>query len=221
MATTKKTHTTKKTTAKKAPSKSVSAKKGSKAVKARPLTWRFYAVTIGIFLVAVASVLVIALFTSNVIAKNTAKARLDRINDIYSSINVGEGYVPTSINVFGDKRPYDWGGDFGKGRTYSSAIYYTHGDTVSNTVADLDQKIKAAGFEKFDEPYPGSTSIQYHYKSAKGESVRLTVSSKPYNDAWSNATAMKQEVPESVYAMDKNAGPSSVILKVNLDDNNE
>ena len=217
MATTKKTHTTKKTTTKKTPSKAASSKKSAKIVKGRPQTWRFYVVTVGIFLVAVATVVVIALFTSNVVAKNTNKGRLDRINQIYSSINIGDAYRVDSVNVFGDKRPYDWD----KSRTTSSAITYIHGDTVSNTVAELDQKIKAAGFEKFDEPYPGSTSIQYHYKSAKGEYVRLTVSSKPYNDAWSNAAAMKQEVPESVYAMDKNAGPSEVTLKVNLDDNNE
>ena len=218
MATTKKTtHTTKKTTVKKAPAKSAATKKNAKVAKAKPLTWRFYVVTVGIFLVAVASVVVIALFTSSVITKNTTQARLDRINGIYASLNVGDSYRLTHSNVFGDKRVYEWDA----GRTYSSEIEYVHGDTVSNTVADLDQKIKAAGFVKFDEPYPGSTSIQYHYKSAKGEYVRLTVGSKPYNDAWANATAMKQEVPQSVYDMDKNAGPSQVILKVNLDDNNE
>ncbi len=218
MATSKKTHTTKKTTAKKAPVKKTSAKKSNAQVKARPLTWRFYVVTVGIFLIAVATVVVIALLTSTIVERNANKARLDRINSIYASLQIPEDYRPTGGEVFGDKRVYEWD----KGRTYSSHASYLHGDSVSNTVAELDEKIKAAGFTFVDEPYPGSTSTQYHYKSAKGEYVRLTVSSKQYNDAWQNAISMgKQDVPQSVYDMDKNAGPAEVIVKVNLDDNNE
>jgi len=218
MATTKKTPITKKTPVK----KNTTVSKAKAAPKKAPrLTWRFYAVTIGIFLVAVTTVVVVAYLAAGVVAKQNNQARLDRINTIYASLNIGDEYTVTRSNVFGDKRPYEWGGDAGKGRTYSSEIDYLRGDSVSNTVADLDGKIKAAGFTFVDEPYPGSTNVQYHYKSKDGEYIRLTVSSKQYNDAWRNASAMKQEVPESVYAMDKNAGPSEVVLKVNLDDNNE
>jgi len=218
MATSKKTHTTKKASTKKAPAKKTSAKKSNAVVKARPLTWRFYVVTVGIFLIAVSTVVVIALLTSNVIAKNTNQARFDRINSIYTSLQIPEDYRPAGGEVFGDKRVYEWD----KGRTYSSSNLYINGDTVSNTVAELDAKIKAAGFTFIDEPYPGSVSTQYHYKSAKGEYIRLSVSSKQYNDAWQNAIAMgKEDVPQSVYDMDKNAGPAEVTIKVNLDDNNE
>jgi len=213
MATSKKTHTTKKATVtKKAP-----AKKSNAKVKARPLTWRFYVVTIGIFVVAIASVLVISLFVSSAIEKSTNKARLAEIKDIYASLNVGKEYQVVSSNVFGDKRPYS----YDKSRSASSQVNYIHADTVSNTVADLDAKIKAAGFTFIDEPYPGGAGVQYHYKSAKGEYVRLSVESKPYHDAFYNAYAMDGKVPESVFAMDKNAGPSEVTIKVNLDDNNE
>lgn len=218
MATSKKTHTTKKVTAKKAPVKKTAAKKGSAPVKARPLTWRFYVVAIGIFTIAVSTMIVIALLTSSTIAKNQQEARLDKIKGIYASLQIPEDYRETGGSIFGDKRQYEWD----KGRTESSYVMYLHGDTVSNTVAELDAKIKAAGFTFIDEPYPGSTSTQYHYKSADGEYVRLTVSSKQYNDAWQNAVAMGQDnVPQSVYDMDKNAGPAEVIIKVNLDDNNE
>ena len=214
MATSKKTHTVKKTTTKKAPAKKTSAKK----VQARPLTWRFYVVTVGIFFIAVATVVVIALFTANVVERNTNKARLDRINTIYTSLEIPSDYRPTGGEIFGDKRVYEWD----KGRTYSSRAEYLNGDTVNNTVAELDAKIKAAGFTFIDEPYPGSASVQYHYKSAKGEYIRLSVSSKQYNDAWQNAILMgKDDVPQSVYDMDKNAGPAEVTIKVNLDDNNE
>ncbi len=214
MATSKKTHTTKK-----APVTKKTSAKSTKVVKARPLTWRFYVVTIGIFLVAVSTIVVLAFITNNVIISQNNKERLERINDIYASLDVGDDYTHQNANVFGDKRVYDWDA----GRSYSSQVDYRHADTVSNTVADLDAKIKAAGFEFIDEPYAGSVFVQYHYKSAKGEYIRLNVESKPYADAWYNAAVMNKdmEVPDSVYAMDKNAGPSNVTIKVNLDDNNE
>lgn len=208
MATTKKTHTTKKTSASK-----------RKTVSKKPprLTWRFYVVTIGIFAVAVSTMVVIALLTASTVASRSNQARLDEIKGVYKSLNLGDEYRPTNVNIFGDKRVYEWD----KGRTYSSSIEYIHGDTVSNTVAELDAKIKAAGFTFIDEPYPGSVAVQYHYKSADGQYIRLTVASKPYNDAWANAIAMGKEVPDGLDAMDKNLGPSSVTIKVNLDDNNE
>lgn len=207
MATTKKKSTTKKSTVKNT--------KGSR--KLPKLTWRFYAVTIGIFLVAVGTVIVLAYLTAGMVAKQNNQERLDRISGIYSSLQIDERYNTVRSNVFGDKRVYEWD----KNRTESSSIEYIRGDTVSNTVADLDAKIKAAGFTFIDEPYPGSTNVQYHYKSNKGEYIRLTVSSQPYIDAWQNASVMNKETPANLDSMDKNAGPAAVTLKVNLDDNNE
>jgi len=215
MATSKKTHTTKK-----APVTKKSSTKSSKVIKARPLTWRFYVVTIGIFLVAVATVVVLAYIANNVVVSQENKTRLDRINGIYASLELdNKEYTHQNADVFGGKRVHEADAS----RTYSSKIDYRHADTVSNTVAELDAKIKAAGFEFIEEPYPGSDYVQYHYKSAKGEYIHLTVQSKPYQDALYNAEVMNsdKEVPESVYAMDKNAGPSNVTIKVNLDDNNE
>jgi hypothetical protein len=206
MATTKKKNSTKKT----------STVKNAKAT-ARPWTARFFVVSIGIFAIAVASVIVISLFAANVITTQLTKARFDRINDIYASLELDDAYVPQDVSIFGDKRVYDWD----KSRSYSSAVNYLHADTVSNTATSLDNKIKAAGFEFIDEPYPDSTEIQYHYKSEKGEYVRLTVMSKPYLDAILNTGLMADSIPDSVFEMDKNAGPAKVVIKVNLDDNNE
>jgi len=208
MATTKKTHP---------PKKAPVTVKSKKKAKAAPQTWRFYVVSVGIFLVAVATVIVIGLLTSSYIVNNMQKARLDRINGIYTSLHIDDTYTLQKMNVFGDKRVYDWD----KSRSYSSEVDYLHGDTVSNTVAQLDAKIKAAGFMFVDEPYPGSVQVQYHYKSADGEYIRLTVSSKPYDDAWQYAISMGKEPSDSIFSMDKNAGPASVVIKVNLDDNNE
>lgn len=208
MATTKRKPTTKKVTTKKV--------KGFK--KPAPLTWKFYVVAVGIFLVVVATIVVAGYLTAGVVAKQANKERYDRITAIYDSINLeDQDYLPQRFDIFGDKRVYEWD----KGRTFSSAVEYVHGDTVSNTVAELDAKIKEAGFTFVDEPYPGAKQVQYHYKSSKGEYVRLTVESKPYRDAFVNASAMNKEDSPGVYNMDANAGPAYVTLKVNLDDNNE
>lgn len=208
----------KKTQTKKPTSKKASVSKRKAAPKKAPrLTWRFYTVTIGIFVIAVTTMIVIALLTASIVAKHTNQARLDRINEIYDSLNIGEDYNMLSSNVFGDKRVYSWD----KSRTQSSVIDYLHGDTVSNTLADLDTRIKAAGFTFIDEPYAGSVYVQYHYKSADGEYIRLTVVSKPFEDASLNSVMMNEPNPAALQALDKNVGPAHVTLKVNLDDNNE
>lgn len=200
--------------------KKLPAKKSTKNAKstARSWSWRFSLVTIGIYTLVVATVVVAALSAASFIDSQQSKERLSRIQTIYSNVNLDDSYMVQTTNVFGDKRGYEWD----KGRTYSSSVSYVHADTVSNTVADLDGKIKSAGFSFIDEPYPGSVSVQYHYKSKDGEYIRLTVSSKPYDDAVFNALHMnKDSVGSVIDAADKNAGPSNVIIKVNLDDNNE
>lgn len=203
-------------TKKKQPTKKVSTVKKAKAA-ARPWTARFFVVSIGIFVIAVSTVVVISLFAANIITSQINRDRFDRINGIYAGLELDGTYIPQDAYVFGDKRVYDWD----KSRTQSSKVDYLHADTVSNTVKELDDKIKIAGFEFIDEPYPDSTEVQYHYKSEKGEYIRLTVMSKPYLDAILNTGLMNDAIPDSVFAMDKNAGPARVVIKVNLDDNNE
>jgi hypothetical protein len=143
--------------------------------------------------------------------------RYDRIQAIYSSLKLDESYRIEIANVFGVKKFYE----NDKSRTVSSEIKYVHGDTVANTAKELNEKIKAAGFKFIDEPYKGSVFTQYHYKSADGEYIRLSVSSKPYDDATSNAYVMDKDTTDIINTLDKNAGPSNVVIKVNLDDNNE
>lgn len=208
MATTKKSHTPKKTSA-----ATSSKKRGSK--KAPRLTWRFYVVTIGIFLVAVTTVVVIGYLAQRVVSSNIAEQRHDRITAIYDSFKLSNDYFPESIDIFGDKRVHE--GD--KERSYASKVEYLHGDTVSNTVADVDAKIKAAGFTFIDEPNPSSKSTHYHYKSKDGEYVHLSVASKQWLDAIQNAVLMGKKSPHAT--ANANAGPALVTIKVNLDDNNE
>ena len=162
-------------------------------------------------------VVILAILGTLAFNKITTDQRLDRINAIYQSIDLDyNSYQVTSINVFGDKRVYEWD----KGRTSSSVITYYHGANVDVTVAELKRKIEAAGFKYFEEPYPGGADVQWHFKSENGEYVRLTVSSKPRNEAIRDANLMNQDDTTAI-DMDPNSGPSVVTLKVNLDDNNE
>lgn len=165
----------------------------------------------------IAGLLVVAVITLGIhflitnLIPNTV--RKNRIEAIYASLNLGSSYTLTGSDVFGDKRVYSWDA----GRTYSSTKQYRHDGNVDTIVAELKTKIELAGFAYFDEPYPGSGSVQYHFKSSDGEYIRLTVSSKAYDDA------IYSQSPASIkpYEADTNTGPSNVIIKVNLDDNNE
>jgi hypothetical protein len=143
--------------------------------------------------------------------------RLRRINDIYSSITLPSNTYFNTENVFGDKRPYP--GD--KSRSFASQKTFVVAKTVTETFNEIDAAIKKAGYTYFEEAYPGSTSKEYHYKTSRGEYIRLNVSSKLRDDAASNEVLMNGKFDDAFFKIDPNAGPSTVVLKVNLDDNNE
>ncbi len=142
-----------------------------------------------------------------------------RIQEIYSTLNLSDDYQLTKQEVSGQKRVYEWD----KSRSYSSVKEYVYAGTVSDTYAALDRSIKDAGYTVIGDPYPGSVAKQTHYKSSRGEYIRLTVDSKPRNDAFFNFTRMNpgKDFPQSLFDLDPNAGPAEVTIKVNLDDNNE
>ena len=188
------------------------AKQHKKALKAHKL----HQLIVGISVIVVAVILAVVLVVT-IIPKVTNDARLHRINDIYASLNIGDTYIIQRNNVFGEKRLYD----YDKSRSYSSEKDFTRGAPVDVTTKELDTAIKAAGFKFIDEPYAGSAYIQYHYKSSKGEYIRLTVSSKLRDDAFQNSFLMTGKFSDEDFKIDPNAGPSNVVIKVNLDDNNE
>ena len=165
-----------------------------------------------IVLLAVIGVLTVAVRANN-------GARLYRINNIYQSIGIdtSDKYMLQSQNVFGDKRVYS----YDAGRTFSSEKDYIRAANVDTTAKELNTAVKNAGFSFIGEPYAGSTETQYHYKSEKGEYVRITVTSKLRNDAFRNSFLMQGKYTDAVFKIDPNAGPSIVVIKVNLDDNNE
>jgi len=188
--------------------------KGSKKLTADQHVKHRIIVGIGVIVIAVLAALVLAL---TFIPKVTTDARLHRINEIYNSIELPKNTYFNYENVFGDKRPYE----YDAGRSRSSQKDFVVAKTVKETVAFMDKSIKDAGYTFFEEAYPGSTSVQYHYKTDRNEYIRVNVSSKTRDDAFSNSYLMNGKYSEEDFKIDPNAGPSNVTLKVNLDDNNE
>jgi hypothetical protein len=169
---------------------------------------------LGIVTIAVLIGLVLALV---ILPKIQNDMRLSRINEIYATIQLPENTYFSEEQVFGDKRPYS----YDAGRTFSSYKVFVVAKTVNETMDIVDAAVRGAGYTFFDEAYPGSTSKQYHYKTQRGEYIRLTVSSKLRDDAASNELLMQGDFSEAFFKIDPNSGPSTVTLKVNLDDNNE
>jgi hypothetical protein len=156
-----------------------------------------------------------AAYTAAPMAQAEMDQRKQRILAIYDSLKLGAEYTQTDEEIFGEKRVYSWD----NGRSFSSSRMYVRQADVNATVAELRPLIKQAGFSFVDEPYPGAVDVQLHFKSARGEYLRLTVSSKLRDDAVRKASAAKTE-PDYNKLPYRDA-PSNVLIKVNLDDNNE
>jgi len=168
-----------------------------------------------LLIVTIAVALVTCLHIMPIVNNNIRK---DRITAIFNSLKLDENnYIPNNINIFGDKRVYS----YDSGRTFSSSIDFIRNANVNATVAELKKAIAGAGFVYFEEPYPGSSFTQLHYKSSNNEYLRLTVSSKLRDDYLVNKSRMGTRLTDADYNTDPNAGPSNVTIKVNLDDNNE
>lgn len=139
--------------------------------------------------------------------------RKEQILTIYDSLHLGDKYNEVRYNVFGDKRVYVWDDN----RTSSSSIEYTRSDTPQNTLADLKQRIEAAGFSPAGSAYVGSPSPQYYYKNDAGNYIRVQVTSKYVQDA----TMYRLDTAADPLLNHKDEAPTYVTIKVNLDDNNE
>jgi hypothetical protein len=219
MATSKKTSSTKK-------SKTTKGNKNVKATSSR-WSWRFSVISIGINFIIVATLVVMAFLIAHFITVHQNQERLDRINGIYSSLKLDDSYVVdrAGTDVFGDKRL----NPVIKTESQASVMFYIHADTVKNTVAELDTKIKAAGFTKLDVKYSPLLDFvpQAQYKSSKGEYIHLKVESRQFEQAMLNShfMDMRNSTVTTITSLrqkyDINAAPSNVVIMVNLDDNNE
>lgn len=142
----------------------------------------------------------------------TNNDRLERIQNVYNTINLDGSYRVAKSDVFGDKRTYSWDNN----RTYSSSVEYGHNDTQANTLAALKTKIEQAGYHFTGQAYSG-IATQYHFKGANNEYVRVQVLPREYKDAMIYGVPSLEERP----TFDTSAAPVYVTIKVNLDDNNE
>lgn len=167
-----------------------------------------------ILLIVIGVAAAVYFFVYPTVTNNTRKHRIDTI---FSSLHLDSRYIVQREQLFGEKRPYE----SDKNRSQSSYKKYIRAADVKTTVTEVKRAIEDAGFTYFDEPYPGSLQVQYHFKSQKNEYIRMTVSSKPRDDAIQNKAMMGIPLTDADFALDGNAGPSNVIIKVNLDDNNE
>jgi len=166
-----------------------------------------------LILIAGAIIAVGGWFAQNAYEDMTNNNRETRIRAIYDSLKLGKEYTVTSEDIFGDRRPYlnD------ETRTKSSQRTYVHSADVDITAAAVRNYIEKAGFAFVNEPYPTLAGVQYHFKNDKNEYIRLNVSSKVRDEALRD-----QSNPQSEdYSIDPYDGPSNVLIKVNLDDNNE
>lgn len=135
--------------------------------------------------------------------------REDRIREILASIKLDETFEQVSEDIFGEKRKYS----YDQGRTFSSSREYKRDANVHDTREVVRTAIEAAGYEFFDEPYAGSAAVQYHYKTDRGEYIRLSVMSENLFGPIDDSQPLTEE--------QRYAAPSIVTIKVNLDDNNE
>ena len=158
--------------------------------------------------------IIIFLVTVSAIQNN---ARAQRINQIFNSIPIPEKNFHYREDIFAEKRVYVYDAS----RSSSSLKEFVIASNVDTTFALMDKSIRDAGYTFFDEPYPGSVSRQFHYKTDRGEYIRMSVSSKLRDDAASSEIIMTGKLSDEFFAINANSGPATVTLKVNLDDNNE
>jgi hypothetical protein len=167
--------------------------------------------------IVVIALLLGLVFSLIVIPRVVNDIRLQRINQIYDSIELPENTYFNTQNIFGDKRPYE----SDPTRTMASVKTFVVAKDVSDTATLMDNAIKAAGYTFIGQTYPDSTSKEYHYKTSRGEYIHLNVSSKYRSDVASDDELMTGILSTNYFQIDPNAGPSTVTLKVNLDDDNE
>jgi len=184
------------------------AKKINKKLGLKPKQFLFDLLIVAVVVMSVITAITFASLTNDI-------SRKARIIEIFSSLKLEpQTYNATGESIFGDKRVYSWDSS----RSYASYRSYVRASDVKTTVDDLKKAVTDAGFVFIDNPYPNSTTTELVYQSTKNEYLKMSVSSKSRDDAWFNA-AMMERLTDKI-DIDPNAGPTSIRIYVNLDDNN-
>lgn len=163
-----------------------------------------------LIIIIVAAVLVVGL--AYAVPAIVHKSRATHVKSIVSSLELDESYIKQKEFIYGDKRPNGLNGDKDK----TAYVSYVRGENVDATVSDLRQKIEAAGFKFERDKNPNGAIVHYQFRSASGEVLYLSVSSKLRNDAIQNAALMGRNIDTS-NSVNTNAGPSEVTIKIDID----
>jgi len=142
-----------------------------------------------------------------------ANERRDHITSIYEHLHLDSSYRVQSADIIGPKIPYSWD----SGRSFASSMTYTRNAGREETFADLDKRIKVAGFTKIAGPDYGEVAKQNHYVNSMGEYIRVSIETKAFHDA----IAFRHGYPKPGSPAQIETGPVYVYIKVNIDDNNE
>lgn len=145
---------------------------------------------------------------------NVNKGRLNEVIAIYDGLKLDDSYNSLHANIFGDKRVYEWD----KGRTYSSEVEYFHNATPLDTRADLRKKAEAEGFTFVQTEYGESIQPIDEYKNSKGNYIRVSVMSQP---TYESLFLYRNFSADNPLIDHKDEAPTHIVIKVNLDDNNE
>jgi hypothetical protein len=189
----------------------VHKKSPTKVVKT-PITPKHVLFSIAIAVVVAGSIYLLTTYAGKVFYE---QPRAVRVHEIYHSLNLPKTYIYQSGQIAGEERFYNQDGT----RSWSSYQYYYRGASLSQTVTELDLAITKAGFTFFEQPRKEAPEVQRHYKNDRGEYVRITAYSKPRAEYYQNTHIMGESTTKNT--IDPDTGPIVVIIKVNLDTNNE
>ena len=145
--------------------------------------------------------------------------RAARVHEIYDSLQLSATeFIYQGGAIAGERRLYKDDGT----RSWSSYAHYLRGADVDTTVDELNRRITSIGFKEISRSDDRAAAVEIHYENDKSEFVRVIVHSKVRQEYFQNAELMGRSTEEIIAnAVDPNAGPSKITIKVNLDNNNE
>ena len=144
--------------------------------------------------------------------------RAARVHEIYASLQLSDDYVYQTGAIAGERRLYKQDGT----RSWSSYQTYLRGASLTQTVKELNDSIIKAGFKQIWQSENASVIAERRYVNDKQEYIRFKAESKLRLEYYQNSYLMGLDTATiQKNAIDPESGPIRVMIKVNLDDNNE
>ena len=136
--------------------------------------------------------------------------RQQEVMSIYQDLKLDETYRLDDMDVYTSTVADT--SDSKHGQT--SSITYGRNADRQATFADLEKRIKAAGFTKVDNPDHGELARQDHYENDDGEVIRVSIETA----AWHEAMLYGTELPTPQSKQANIEGPVYITIKVGLGD---